>query len=178
MSASRGVSTGREPVRILGIDPGLRLTGYAVIEPVGRAARGVALGRDANLVEGGVIRLNAKRTVSERLAELDADLKEIIGRLKPSVVGVEKLYAHYAHPTTAIIMGHARGIVLLNVQLAGLELVELGATEVKKSLTGNGHASKEQMQAGVQAQLGLSAPPRPPDVADAIAIALCAMRRR
>ena len=129
------------------------------------------------LVEGGVIRLDAKLSVSARLRELDVDLAEIIARLEPEAVAVEKLYAHYKHPTTAIVMGHARGVVLLAIERAGLRLIELGATEVKKSLTGNGHASKEQMQRGVQQQLGLSAPPRPADVADAIAIGLCGLRR-
>lgn len=162
-------------MRILGIDPGLRLTGYGCVEPLARPRRG--FGADAALIEGGVIRLDPKATVSRRLAELDADLREIIDRLKPDAVAVEKLYAHYKHPTTAIVMGHARGVVLLNIQRSGLRLFELGATEVKKSLTGNGHASKPQMQAGVQAQLGLSATPKPADVADAIAIALCALRR-
>jgi crossover junction endodeoxyribonuclease RuvC len=74
-------------------------------------------------------------------------------------------------------MGHARGVVLLNIQRAGLELLELGATEVKKSLTGNGHASKQQVQEGVRVQLGLSARPEPADVADAMAVAMCALRR-
>lgn len=165
-------------MRILGIDPGLRITGYGCVEPVARTAKTRrGLGADAALVEGGVIRLDGDTSVSRRLVELDQDLREIIERLKPEAVAVEKLYAHYKHPTTAIIMGHARGVVLLNIQRAGLKLVELGATEVKKSLTGNGHASKEQMQAGVQAQLGLPSPPRPADVADAIAIGLCALRR-
>jgi crossover junction endodeoxyribonuclease RuvC len=175
-------------MRVLGIDPGLRLTGYGCVEPSparrGRHAPAVAQSRDirwhgpdAVLVEGGVIRLDGKTPVSARLVELDADLREIFERLKPDVVAVEKLYAHYKHPTTAIVMGHARGVVLLNIQRAGLKLVELGATEVKKSLTGNGHASKDQMQRGVQAQLGLDAPPRPADVADAIAIGLCGLRR-
>ena len=80
-------------------------------------------------------------------------------------------------PTTAIIMGHARGVVLLAVERARIKLIELGATEVKKSLTGNGHASKAQMQEGVRTQLRLAARPEPADVADAIAIALCARRR-
>ncbi len=166
-------------MRVLGIDPGLRLTGYGCVESAPGAGRGRrhAGGPDAVLVEGGVIRLNAKTTVSARLAELDADLQEIIERLRPDVVAVEKLYAHYKHPTTAIVMGHARGIVLLEIQRAGLRLVELGATEVKKSLTGNGHASKEQMQRGVAAQLGLRVVPKPADVADAIAIGLCGLRR-
>lgn len=170
--------------RVLGIDPGLRLTGYACLASISdegqrrgpvrvRPSRGAA-----NMLEAGVIRLNGSHSVSQRLAELDRDLKEIIDRLAPSAVAVEKLYAHYKHPTTAIIMGHARGVVLLNIQRAGLELVELGATEVKKSLTGNGHASKPQMQEGVRVQLGLGARPEPADVADAMAIALCALRRR
>jgi crossover junction endodeoxyribonuclease RuvC len=132
----------------------------------------------ATLVEAGVVRLNAKLSIADRLAELDTDLRELLERLQPSVVAVEKLYAHYKHPTTAIVMGHARGVVLLNIRRAGLTLVELGATEVKKSLTGNGHAGKLQMQDGVRVQLGLAARPEPADVADAAAIALCAMRRR
>jgi crossover junction endodeoxyribonuclease RuvC len=165
-------------MRVLGIDPGLRLTGYGCVEgaPADRRGR-KAIGPDAVLVEGGVFRLDAKTTVSARLLELDADLREVIERLQPEAVAVEKLYAHYKHPTTAIVMGHARGVVLLNIERFKLRLVELGATEVKKSLTGNGHASKDQMQRGVQHQLGLSAPPRPADVADAIAIGLCGLRR-
>ncbi len=165
-------------MRILGIDPGLRITGYGCVEGAPTDRRGRKhVGADAILIEGGVIRLDAKTSVSARLLELEADLTETIARLKPDAVAVEKLYAHYKHPTTAIVMGHARGVVLLAIQRAGLRLIELGATEVKKSLTGNGHASKEQMQRGVQHQLGLSAVPKPADVADAIAIGLCGLRR-
>jgi crossover junction endodeoxyribonuclease RuvC len=171
-------------MRVLGIDPGLRLTGYACLEPAAMAAKGVGRsGRsrsapEVTLIEAGVIRLKARRSLSERLAELDSDLQGILARLAPEAVAVERLYAHYKHPTTAIIMGHARGVVLLNIRRAKLELVELGATEVKKSLTGHGHASKHQVQEGVRLQLGLTSRPEPADVADAIAIALCALRRR
>ena len=168
-------------MRILGIDPGLRITGYGCVEgapPPSTDRRGRRhVGPDAILIEGGVIRLDAKTTISARLLELEADLAETIARLKPDAVAVEKLYAHYKHPTTAIVMGHARGVVLLAIQRAGLRLIELGATEVKKSLTGNGHASKDQMQRGVQQQLGLAGVPKPADVADAIAIGLCGLRR-
>jgi len=160
-------------LRILGIDPGLRLTGFACLE-LARASRNPS---GATLIEAGVIRLNAKTTVADRLLELDTDLAEIIARVKPAALAVEKLYAHYAHPTTAIVMGHARGIILLQARKAKLSVVELGATEVKKSLTGNGHASKSQMQDSAKMQLGLTTRPEPADVADAIAIALCAMRR-
>lgn len=160
-------------MRILGIDPGLRLTGFACLEAA-RSSRTLA---HAALIEAGVIRLNAKLSVADRLVELDTDLAEIIDRVRPAALAVEKLYAHYAHPTTAIVMGHARGIVLLRARRAGVGVIELGATEVKKSLTGNGHASKVQMQESVRMQLGLAARPEPADVADAIAIALCALRR-
>jgi crossover junction endodeoxyribonuclease RuvC len=174
-------------MRVLGIDPGLRLTGFGLVESAARSGSGsgsgVGAGRSASygavrLVDAGVLRFKAGLTVSARLAELERDLNEVIESSRPELVAVEKLYAHYAHPTTAIIMGHARGVVLLCVQKAGVELLELGATEVKKSLTGNGHASKRQMQEGVRSQMGLAAVPQPADVADAIAIALCGLRRR
>lgn len=184
-------------MRTLGIDPGLRITGYGCVElalpknegTVAKPRTSTSQSRIANrvlpgssngsprIVEAGVIRLKADRSVSERLVELERDLVELLERTRPDAVAVEKLYAHYQHPTTAIVMGHARGVVLLATARLGLRLFELGATEVKKSLTGNGHASKVQMQEGVRVQMGLSARPEPADVADALAIALCAMRR-
>ncbi len=157
-------------MRILGIDPGLRFTGYACVEVVDIG--------DPRLVEAGVIRLRPTDPLARRLAELEADLVEAIERLSPAQMCVEKLFAHYRHPMTAIVMGHARGVALLAAERAGVAVSELASTEVKKALTGNGHASKAQVQDSVRAQLGLAEPPRPPDVADAIAIALCAARRR
>lgn len=169
-------------MRVLGIDPGLRLTGYACLDGSPECPA---------IVEAGVFRL-AQRTrsedsdgaittsaasVSARLLELDRDFREALGRLKPELVAVESLFAHYKHPATAIVMGHARGVLLLAIRQAGCRLVELKPNEVKKSLTGHGHASKPQMQAAVQGAFNLAEPPSPPDVADAIAIALCAARR-
>lgn len=164
-------------MRVIGIDPGLRFTGYACVEisDPDRALAGVSEGIE--LIEAGVIRLRSGTSVAHRLVELDDDLTPIFQRLAPGRIAVEKLYAHYKHPTTAAIMGHARGVVLLAIIRAGAELIELGATEVKKSLTGHGHASKAQVQRAVAAQLGLATIPEPPDIADAIAIALCAARR-
>ncbi len=159
-------------MRILGIDPGLRLTGYGCVDVPARRGGGAPV-----LVEAGVFRLNAKASVSERLAELDEDFRGLLERVKPEVVAVEMLFAHYKHPTTAIVMGHARGVLLLAVRRAGLRLVELRPTMVKKSLTGHGHAQKAQLQRAIQVEFGLSALPEPPDVADALAIALCASRR-
>lgn len=155
---------------MLGIDPGLRLTGYGVVD----LTRGAS---EPRLVEGGVIRLNVKRSMEARLLQLRNNLAELIEVVEPDRLSVEKLYAHYAHPRTAILMGHARGVILLCGAAAGLPIEHLAATEIKKSLTGNGHATKRQMQLSVQAQCGLAEPPSPPDVADAIAIALCHARR-
>lgn len=168
-------------MRILGIDPGLNITGYGCIDAAG-------LGADVRLVEAGVFRLGRQdrdaigpigsaMSVSARLAELDHDLSDLLERLGPEVVAVEELFVHYKHPATAIVMGHARGVILLRIRRAGLTLAEFKPNMVKKSLTGHGHASKQQMQRTVQAVLGLAEPPRPPDVADAIAIAMCAAQR-
>lgn len=171
-------------MRVLGIDPGLRLTGYACLETT-RA------GEVPRIIEAGVFRLirSARGTstisrvsrsapsVSARLLELDRDLNELILRVKPDHVAVESLFAHYKHPATAIIMGHARGVILLAIRRAGIPLLEFKPNLVKKSLTGHGHADKGQMQRSVQTLFNLAEPPSPPDVADAIAIALCACRR-
>ncbi len=156
---------------MLGIDPGLRLTGYGCVEcrPSNRT--------DPSLVEAGVIRLKSSESIHARLAQLHADLDEVIADLKPDVLVVEQIFTHYAHVRTGILMGHARGVILLAAGRHRLELVELLPTAVKKAVTGRGHASKRQMQMSVMGQLGLSAPPSPPDVADAIAIALTAARR-
>src|SRR5690606_30143238 len=100
-------------------------------------------------------------SVSARLEELDTDLRAMLERLRPDAVAVESLFAHYKHPATAIVMGHARGIILLAIRNARLPLVELRPNEIKKFLTGHGHASKEQMQDAVQAHLGLPVRPEP-----------------
>jgi crossover junction endodeoxyribonuclease RuvC len=151
-------------MRVLGIDPGLQLTGYGVIDLHGRSAK---------LVDAGVIRLRPKASIAERLVELERELAELFVETKPDRCGVEQLYAHYAHPRTAILMGHARGVILLVATRAGVPVVELPANRVKKNLTGNGHASKPQMQRSVQGYFKLKDLPEPPDVADALAIALC-----
>ncbi|MBI1189514.1 MAG: Holliday junction resolvase [Tepidisphaera sp.] len=162
-------------MRILGIDPGLRLTGYGCVD---------ACGLSATLVEAGVFRLarggsksGGGASLSSRLVELDTDFRAALERLRPELVAIEGLFAHYKHPATAITMGHARGVLMLAVQRAGLPLIEMKPRAVKKSLTGFGGADKVQMQRAIQAEFALPEPPSPPDVADALAIALCALRR-
>ncbi len=185
MPTRRAPTSRATTTRILGLDPGLNLTGYGCIDatPAGTPA----------IVEAGVLRLGRKsranttanegttsrdaRSISSRLVELFADLTEAIERMTPDLVAIEQVFAHWKHPATGVVMGHARGVMLLAVARAGLELVELRPNEVKKSLTGHGHASKGQMQRAIQGVFGLEAPPSPPDVADALAIALCAANR-
>jgi len=149
--------------RVLGIDPGLNITGYGVVD----------LGGKPVIVEAGTIRTDAKADMPKRIAQIYAELTEILAELKPDLVAIEKRYAHYNHPRTSILMGHARGVILLAAQQAGVAIRNIPATKVKKSLTGNGHATKMQMQRAIQSICNLPALPEPPDVADALAIALC-----
>ena len=161
-------------MRVLGIDPGLRLTGYGCLE----ADAPEAFACDVQLVEAGIIRLAAAgASVADRLVELDRDLSALLERTGPDLVCIEELFSHYKRPQTAVIMAHGRGVILLAVRRAGLPVAEFKPTAVKKSLTGAGHASKEQMQRAIQMRFGLAEPPSPPDVADALAIALCGLWR-
>jgi crossover junction endodeoxyribonuclease RuvC len=156
-----------ETLRILGVDPGLRRTGYGVIDY--HPARPL-------LVDGGVIRLDGKQSIASRLVELERELESLIDEHRPAICAVEQLYAHYGHPRTAILMAHARGAILLVAQRKGLELREYSANRVKQAVSGHGHASKHQMQRAIQSVWNLEKPPEPPDVADALAIALCCGR--
>lgn len=157
-------------MRIVGIDPGLRLTGYACVE-----LRPGAM--EPSLVEAGVIRLKAKDPVIARLRALHEELGSLLDELKPGRVAVEEVFAHVAHVRTAIVMGHGRGVVLLAAALRDLDVDEFAPAEIKKAVTGRGQASKQQMQRAVMHQFALRKLPEPPDVADAIAIAACAARR-
>lgn len=162
-------------MRVLGIDPGLRITGYGCVE--GDPWR-------PSIVEAGVFRLeraakaaDSADSISARLVELERDLRELLERVGPDAVAVEGMFTNLKHPATVIKMAHGRGVVLLAIRRAGLPLIELKPAEVKKSLAGSGAASKEQIQAAVQGLFALPRPPSPPDVADALAIAVTAMQR-
>ena len=155
------------PLRVLGIDPGLQVTGYAVLE--GRAA-------GPHVCEAGIIRSTEGREpadMAERLRSLYTGIVEVIEQYRPAAVAVEQLYAHYDHPRTAILMAHARGVLLLAAAQHGLPVRSYNATSIKKTITGSGRASKEQVQLTVQRELRLARVPEPPDVADALAAALC-----
>jgi crossover junction endodeoxyribonuclease RuvC len=151
-------------MKVLGIDPGLNTTGYGVLD---------FLGKRPKLVEAGVVRSKARGSLAERVQEIYRGVADVIAGLKPEVLAIEELYSHYDRPTTAILMGHARGAIVLAAAEAGMPVVSYPATQIKKTITGNGHAAKWQMQEAIRNELGLPALPEPPDVADALAIALC-----
>lgn len=150
--------------RILGIDPGLNTTGYGILDRTGRSPR---------LVEAGVVRGKARGTLSERVRDIYSGLTDIINSFSPSALALEELYSHYQRPKTAILMGHARGVICLAAANAGISVNGYSATQVKKILTGSGRAPKTQVQFAVQRELGLNEMPEPADVADALAIAMC-----
>ncbi|MHC4309585.1 MAG: crossover junction endodeoxyribonuclease RuvC [Planctomycetota bacterium] len=133
-------------MRILGIDPGLQVCGYACMET----------GRDKEkLIEAGIIRTDSGTAIEEKLNRIAADTESLLKSFRPDVVAVEELYAHYAHPRTAILMGHARGVILQKCAEAAIEVRSFSATRIKKSITGNGRASKGQIQRTIQTILSL-----------------------
>lgn len=149
--------------RILGIDPGLNITGYGVLE---RTAGGPAI------LEAGVIR-GGSGDIEVRLQRIHSGLAEVFESFQPQSVALEELYSHYERPRTAILMGHARGVICLAASQAGAKVSHYAATRVKKMLTGSGRANKQQMQNAVCREFRMQQPPEPADVADALAIALC-----
>ncbi len=150
--------------RILGIDPGLNITGYGVLDIGPKGVR---------IVEAGVVRGRTKDSISARVHEIHEGITDVITSLKPEVMAMEELYSHYDRPKTAIIMGHARGVLCLAAAQNELPLKHYSATQIKKILTGNGRAPKHQIQESIRRELRLSAVPEPADVADALAVALC-----
>jgi crossover junction endodeoxyribonuclease RuvC len=150
--------------RILGIDPGLNITGYGVLE-FGQGSPRVC--------EAGIVRGKTRGSLTERLLEIHQGVTDVIASLKPSVMALEQLYSHYQRPRTAILMGHARGVICLAAAQAGIPVLHYPSTQVKRILTGAGRAGKAQVQRAIQRELGLAQLPEPPDVADALAIALC-----
>lgn len=148
---------------ILGVDPGLHTTGYGVLA--------IRSGK-VRLLEAGIVRSNAK-TLALRIRDIYQGIVEVIESFHPEVLSLEDLYSLYKRPKTAILMGHARGAICLAAAQANIPVIPYAATKIKKILTGNGRAPKDQMQRAIQMELHLDTYPDPPDVADALAIALC-----
>ena len=151
-------------MRILGVDPGLSATGYAIVD---------INQHKLQLVEAGVIKPpNKLKDLGDKLKSIYADFMSLIEEFKPEQVSIEELYSHYQHPRTAIIMGHCRGTIMLACAQGELTIHSYSATKIKKTVTGNGRASKEQVSASVTRYFNLDKPPSPADVSDAMAAAM------
>jgi crossover junction endodeoxyribonuclease RuvC len=150
-------------MRVLGVDPGLRTTGYGVIDSDGLTFR---------LIEGGVLRPKTTLSLDRRLAQLHDAILDVVQTTKPDYMVVEELWSAPKHPPTAVLMGHARGVIALAAGRCEIAFEELSHTTVKRALTGHGGASKAQVKAMVVVRLGLSVAPEPDDVSDALALAL------
>ncbi len=150
---------------VLGVDPGLSATGYGVVEA----------GNPPIAVLAGVIRTDPDQPMSVRLGELFSGLTQVVEETKPDVMAVETVFTN-RNLQTAIAVGRASGVALLVAARAGLPVSEYVPTAVKSAITGDGSASKTQIQQMVARLLNLAEPPRPADAADALAIALCHLR--
>ena len=148
---------------VLGIDPGLAVTGYGVVDAGASHPRPVA---------AGAIRTDASAPVAERLGELFADVEVLIAEHQPAEIAVEQVFVN-RNLQTATAVGRASGIVLLAAARAGIPVFEYTPSAVKLAVAGAGDAAKPQVQAMVARMLGLDVAPRPADAADALAVALC-----
>ena len=156
------------PLRVLGIDPGLNVTGYAVIEPA------ASISAPPRSLEAGVIRTRrVTEDMGTRLEIIHQGVLEVLEQFPSSAVALEQVHTHLKRPRTAVLMAHARGVILLAAQLKGVPVHGYAAARIKKTLTGSGRAPKDQMQRAIQTELKLPNLPEPHDVADACAVALC-----
>jgi crossover junction endodeoxyribonuclease RuvC len=150
-------------VFVLGIDPGLSRCGYGAVaaSATGPAARAL-----------GVIRTSPADALPDRLAELQREVRGLLGELRPDVVAIERIFFQN-NVRTAMSVGQASGVVMAEAVAAGCEVVQYSPNEVKLAVTGDGAADKVQVQSMVQRLLGLATVPKPADAADAAALALC-----
>lgn len=150
-------------MRILGIDPGLKATGYGMMEYDGRRVK---------LLETGTIEPKAKDFIQNRIKTIYTLLNELIDQYKPDVLVLEKLYAHSDYPTTAAILGHVRGVICLLCAQKELGLAEHSVKRIRKALSGNGNASKLQIRRVVAHAFGVNEDKLTLDASDALALGL------
>ena len=150
-------------MKILGVDPGLNITGYGLIN---------CRTKGTVIIEAGIIRSKQKDLIQNRINTIYQGLNEVIGQHRPDVMVLEKLYTHHHHPTTACILGHVRGVICLVCAHRNIELVEHSVKRIRQSLTGKGAASKQQTKRMVARMLAVDKEKLTPDSADALALAL------
>jgi len=152
------------PARVvLGIDPGTAVTGYGIVRKEGR--------NRLTLVECGVIRTKPRDSLAQRLVEIHEGVTELIRRHSPNVLSIEDIF-YARNVRTTVVLGHARGVILLAGAQAGLEIHEFPPAEIKKAVAGSGAATKLQVQFMVARLLRLKSAPQPTDAADGVAAAL------
>ncbi len=155
-------------LKVIGVDPGVTATGFGVLE-VGPGG--------VTVVDAGVISTTAGQVLEARLNAIHRAVHRLIEDQKPSLLIVEDLYTEYKFPRTAVLMGHARGVIYLAARQLDVAVLALAPSEVKRAVTGNGAAGKAQVQRAVQTLLGLERVPRPSHVADALGLAVTGMAR-
>ncbi len=148
---------------VLGIDPGLSRCGYGVVAQHAAGTKAVAV---------GVLRTDPALPTPQRLAELQADLRQLIAEHRPAVVAVERVLFQ-VNVRSAISVAQAAVIAMAEAEAAGCEVIEYSPNQVKQAVAGVGGATKDQMERMVQTLLGIARPLRPVDAADAVAVALC-----
>ncbi|MCU1379424.1 MAG: ruvC [Acidimicrobiales bacterium] len=148
---------------VLGVDPGLTRCGYGAVRRDGGKLRAEA---------AGVLSTPASAALPDRLGELQRNIRALLAEIRPDAVAVERVFFQ-SNVRTAMSVGQASGVILAEAVNAGCAVVEYTPTQVKSSVTGSGSADKQQVQRMVQSLLGLAAPPKPADAADALALAIC-----
>ncbi len=156
-------------MRILGIDPGLAITGWSIVD--------FDENGQPNAVDYGAILTEKGLSVSQRLKEIHIDIRKILVKYKPDMCGIETLL-FYNNAKTAIVVGEARGVVLLAIEESNLPIHEFTPLQVKSSISGYGKANKKQVQENVRIICKLEEIPQPDDVADAIAVAIACFDRQ
>jgi crossover junction endodeoxyribonuclease RuvC len=155
-------------ITILGVDPGLANTGYAVLQAGNGSLR---------VLESGLARTPARQSVEARLQTIYDELADVLTRWHPVVTVLEGLYSEYSYPRTAILMGHVRGVICLAAHQNGARVLELAPAEAKRAVTGSGRADKDQIRRAVTRMLRLPEPPSSTHVCDALALALVGAAR-
>ena len=153
-------------MRILGIDPGVAIVGFGVVDSEGGTQR---------MVQYGAINTPANTPLAARLVQIEQDLMELLQQFKPDEVAIEELFFS-KNITTGIAVSHARGVILATVEKAGIPLYEYTPMQVKQAVVGYGLAEKNQVMDMTKRLLKLRSVPKPDDAADALAIAICHAR--
>ncbi|MEX2295083.1 MAG: crossover junction endodeoxyribonuclease RuvC [Gemmatimonadota bacterium] len=166
MRVTGGVGREREgrELTVVGIDPGTTATGYGVVSRTGE-------GR-LSLLECGVVRTTSKAPLADRIREIFEEIEAVLARFQPDAVSVEAVFQG-KNVRSALVLGHARGAILLAASLRGVAIHEYSPREIKKAVVGHGNATKDQVGFMVQERLRLKTPPAPSDAADGVAAALC-----